>query len=101
MVLFRPMTKQYRELPQGLLLGFQTWPQSGLTDGRQGWTTRRAYVRMTRTARRRVTYTGTIWSVCMSWTLTAGGWDSTEPDHLGFRDSDLDLPTAMGPFRHA
>ena len=33
--------------------------------------------------------------------LDIDGWwmDSTEPDHMDFQETDLDLPTAMGPWR--
>ena len=98
---FGPMTKQYRELqPKGLLLDFQTWPQSGLTD----WPPRMDYPSGVRpydpySQEARDIYWNHLERLHE---LDIDGWwmDSTEPDHLGFRDSDLDLPTAMGPFRH-
>ena len=97
---FGPMTKQYRELqPKGLLLDFQTWPQSGLGD----WPPRmdypsgvRPYDPYSKEAR------DIYWNhLTRLYDLDIDGWwmDSTEPDHHDFKESDLDLPTAMGPFR--
>ena len=97
---FGPMTKQYRELqPKGLLLDFQTWPQSGLGD----WPPRmdypsgvRPYDPYSKEAR------DIYWNhLTRLYDLGIDGWwmDSTEPDHHDFKESDLDLPTAMGPFR--
>jgi len=97
---FGPMTKQYLELkPKGLLLDFQTWPQSGLTD----WPPRmdypsgvRPYDPYSQEAR------DIYWNhLTRLFKLDIDGWwmDSTEPDHHDFKESDLDLPTAMGPLR--
>ena len=97
---FGPMTKPYRELqPKGMLLDFQTWPQSGLSD----WPPRmdypsgvRPYDPYSKEAR------DIYWNhLTRLYNLDIDGWwmDSTEPDHLDFKESDLDLPTAMGPFR--
>ena len=97
---FGPMTKQYRELqPKGLLLDFQTWPQSGLGD----WPPRmdypsgvRPYDPFSKEAR------DIYWNhLTRLYDLDIDGWwmDSTEPDHHDFKESDLDLPTAMGTFR--
>ncbi len=97
---FGPMTKQYRELqPKGLLLDFQTWPQSGLTD----WPPRRDYPSGVRpydpfSQEARDIY----WNhLTRLYDYDIDGWwmDSTEPDHMDFKESDLDLPTAMGPLR--
>jgi len=97
---FGPMTKQYRELqPKGLLIDFQTWPQSGLTD----WPPRKDYPSGVRpydpySKEARDIY----WNhLTRLFDLNIDGWwmDSTEPDHMDFQESDLDLPTAMGPFR--
>ena len=97
---FGPQTKQYRELqPKGLLLDFQTWPQSGLGD----WPPRmdypsgvRPYDPYSKEAR------DIYWNhLTRLYDLDIDGWwmDSTEPDHHDFKESDLDLPTAMGTFR--
>ena len=97
---FGPMTKQYRELqPKGLLIDFQTWPQSGLTD----WPPRRDYPSGVRpydpfSQEARDIY----WNhLTRLHDLDIDGWwmDSTEPDHMDFKEGDLDLPTAMGPLR--
>ena len=97
---FGPMTKPYRELqPKGLLLDFQTWPQSGLSD----WPPRmdypsgvRPYDPYSKEAR------DIYWNhLTRLYNLDIDGWwmDSTEPDHLDFKEEDLDQPTAMGTFR--
>ena len=97
---FGPQTKQYRELqPKGLLLDFQTWPQSGLSD----WPPRmdypsgvRPYDPYSKEAR------DIYWNhLTRLYDLGIDGWwmDSTEPDHHDFKESDLDLQTAMGTFR--
>ena len=97
---FGPQTKQYAELkPKGLLLDFQTWPQSGLND----WPPRmdypsgvRPYDPFSKEAR------DIYWNhLTRLFNLDIDGWwmDSTEPDHHDFKESDLDLPTGMGPLR--
>jgi len=97
---FGPMTKPFRELePKGLLIDIQTWPQSGLTD----WPPRRDYPSGVRpydpySKEARDIY----WShLTRLYDLDIDGWwmDSTEPDHMDFQETDLDLPTAMGPWR--
>lgn len=97
---FGPMTKPYRELqPKGLLIDFQTWPQSGLSE----WPPRKDYPSGVRpydpySKEARDIY----WKhLTRLHNLDIDGWwmDSTEPDHIDFTESDLDLPTAMGPFR--
>lgn len=98
---FGPMTKPYRELqPKGMLLDFQTWPQSGLSE----WPPRmdypsgvRPYDPFSKEAR------DIYWNhLTRLYDLNIDGWwmDSTEPDHLDFKEEDLDVPTAMGPFRN-
>jgi len=97
---FGPMTKPYRELePKNLLIDIQTWPQSGLTD----WPPRRDYPSGVRpydpySKEARDIY----WNhLTRLYDLNIDGWwmDSTEPDHMDFQETDLDLPTAMGPWR--
>lgn len=98
---FGPMTKPYRELhSKGMLLDFQTWPQSGLSE----WPPRmdypsgvRPYDPFSKEAR------DIYWNhLTRLYDLNIDGWwmDSTEPDHLDFKEEDLDVPTAMGPFRN-
>lgn len=97
---FGPMTKPYRELePKGLLIDIQTWPQSGLTD----WPPRRDYPSGVRpydpySKEARDIY----WNhLTRLFDLNIDGWwmDSTEPDHMDFQESDLDLITSAGPWR--
>ena len=97
---FGPMTKPYRELePKNLLIDIETWPQSGLTD----WPPRRDYPSGVRpydpySKEARDIY----WNhLTRLYDLNIDGWwmDSTEPDHMDFKETDLDLPTAMGPWR--
>ena len=97
---FGPMTKPYRELePKNLLIDIETWPQSGLTD----WPPRRDYPSGVRpydpySKEARDIY----WNhLTRLYNLNIDGWwmDSTEPDHMDFKETDLDLPTAMGPWR--
>jgi len=98
---FGPMTKQYRELKEiGALLDFITWPESGC----DLWPPRldypsgvRVYDAYNPTAR------DIYWKYLKNGLLTLGidGWwiDSSEPDHLQFKDSDLDVRTYLGSFR--
>lgn len=97
---FGPKTSQYQELnSKGLLLDFQTWPQSALPD----WPPRmdhpsgvRPYDTYSADAR------NIYWNHLKPlFDLNIDGWwmDSTEPDHHDFKESDLDLATAMGPLR--
>lgn len=97
---FGPQTKQYREMkPKGLLLPFQTWPQSGLSP----WPPRMDYPSgvepydvFSKEAR------DIYWKNLLrleKMGIDAWWMDSTEPDHLSFKESDLELPTADGSFR--
>ena len=98
---FGPQTKQYREMkPQGMLLNFGTWPQSGL----ETWPPNREYPSGVEpydpyNPEARNIY----WKYLNKGLFTLGmdGWwmDSTEPDHLDFKPSDFDLKTYMGSFR--
>ncbi len=97
---FGPQTKQYRELDSlGLLFSFETWPQSGLPE----WPPRMDYP------------SGVKVYDCYSDTARAIYWkhlrplaemgidawwmDSTDPDHLNYRESDLDEACALGSLR--
>ena len=97
---FGPMTKPFRELDaKGHLLHFGTWPQSGLSD----WPPRRDYPSGVLpydafSAEARDIY----WDNLMRLEkMGIDGWwmDSTEPDHLDYKDSDLEQMTAMGSYR--
>ena len=93
---FGPMTKPYRDLSEkGLLYDFQTWPQSGLTF----WPPRmdypsgvRVYDPFSKEAR------DIYWSHLSRLHQTGiDAWwmDSTDPDHLDFKESDLDQVRPM------
>jgi alpha-D-xyloside xylohydrolase len=97
---FGPMTKPYRELnAKGLLLHFSTWPESGLGE----WPPRKDYPSGVMpydpySSEARDIY----WSnLTRLYNLGMDGWwmDSTEPDHMNYKDSDLDIHTSMGSFR--
>ena len=98
---FGPQTKQFREMePKGMLLNFQTWPQSGLDkwppdmefpSGVQPYDPYNPEAR------------DIYWKYLNKGLFSLGidGWwmDSTEPDHLSFKPSDFDLKTYLGSFR--
>ena len=97
---FGPMTKPYRELEAaGHLLHFSTWPQSGLSD----WPPRRDYPSGVLpydafSAEARDIY----WKHLLRLEkMGIDGWwmDSTEPDHLDYKDSDLEQMTGLGSYR--
>lgn len=97
---FGPMTKPFRELePKGLLLHFGTWPQSGLSE----WPPRMDYPSGVLpydafSAEARDIY----WKHLLRLeNMHIDGWwmDSTEPDHLDYKDSDLEQMTGAGSYR--
>lgn len=98
---FGPHTKQYRELnKKDMLMDFKTWPESGT----QGWPPNPDYPSGVRVydaydPEARDIY----WKYLKQGLLSLGmdGWwmDSTEPDHLDFKPSDLDEQTHLGSFR--
>ncbi len=98
---FGPQTKQYRELDKiGALMNFQTWPQSGSDK----WPPNRDYPSGVRVydpfnPEARDIY----WKYLNKGIFSLGmdGWwmDSSEPDHLDFKPSDLDNKTYLGSFR--
>ncbi|MDP4189686.1 MAG: glycoside hydrolase family 31 protein, partial [Bacteroidota bacterium] len=98
---FGPMTRQYREMePKGMLLDFQTWPQSGLDK----WPPDMNYPSGVKpydpyNPEARDIY----WKYLNSGLFSLGidGWwmDSSEPDHMSFKPSDFDLKTYLGSFR--
>jgi alpha-D-xyloside xylohydrolase len=98
---FGPQTKQYKELDKiHALMDFQTWPQSGS----QKWPPRMDYPSGVRVydpfnPEARDIY----WKYLNEGLFSLGidGWwmDSSEPDHLNFKPSDLDNQTWMGSFR--
>ena len=98
---FGPKTKQYKELDKiGALMNFQTWPLSGS----QKWPPRMDYPSGVRVydpynPEARDIY----WKYLNKGIFSLGmdGWwlDSSEPDHLNFKPSDLDNKTYLGSFR--
>ena len=98
---FGPQTKQYREMkPNGMLLNFGTWPQSGL----ETWPPNMEYPSgvepydVYNPAARQI-----YWKYLKNGLFSLGidGWwmDSSEPDHLDFKPTDFDIKTYLGSFR--
>ena len=98
---FGPRTKQYKELEKlGALMDFTTWPPSGSDK----WPPNMDYPSGVRVydpynpAARDI-----FWKYLDKGIFALGmdGWwlDSSEPDHLDFRPSDLDNKTYLGSFR--
>ena len=97
---FGPMTKPGRELAaKGLLFDFATWPQSGLPD----WPPRRDYPSGVRpynpySQEARDIYWNNLLRL-ENMGIDAWWMDSTEPDHMDFKESDLEIETGIGSFR--
>jgi alpha-D-xyloside xylohydrolase len=97
---FGPHTKQYKELDKiGALMNFATWPQSGSDK----WPPNRDYPSGVKVydpynpAARDI-----YWNHLKNMhALGIDAWwmDSSEPDHLDFKPSDLDNKTYLGSFR--
>ncbi len=98
---FGPMTKQYRELDSiGALMDFKTWPESGS----EKWPPRLDYPSGVRVYDPYNPIACHIyWKYLKNGLFSLGidGWwiDSSEPDHLQFKETDLDNHTFMGSFR--
>ena len=97
---FGPQTKQYRELEKiGALMSFGTWPQSGS----EKWPPLRDYPSGVRVYDPYNPAARDIYWKYLKALLSYGidGWwlDSSEPDHLDFKPSDLDEKTYLGSFR--
>jgi alpha-D-xyloside xylohydrolase len=98
---FGPQTKPFKELDaKGMLLKFNTWPESGS----EIWPPRQDYPSGVHpydvyNPEARDIY----WKYLHKGLYSVGldGWwmDSTEPDHLSFKPTDLDIKTYMGSFR--
>lgn len=97
---FGPETKQYKELKKmNALFDFVTWPESGADkwppnlDYPSGVKVYDPYNPAARDL---------YWKYLKNlWSLNIDGWwmDSSEPDHLHFKPSDLDNKTYLGSFR--
>lgn len=97
---FGPKTKQYRELDSiNALMSFSTWPQSGS----EKWPPLRDYPSGVRVYDPYNPAARNIYWKHLSYLHSLGidGWwlDSSEPDHLDFKPSDLDEKTYLGSFR--
>jgi alpha-D-xyloside xylohydrolase len=97
---FGPQTKQYRELDKiNALFNFNTWPQSGS----EKWPPNRDYPSGVRVYDPYNPAARAIYWKYLKGLLALGidGWwmDSSEPDHLDFKPSDLDNKTYLGSFR--
>jgi alpha-D-xyloside xylohydrolase len=98
---FGPETKQYKELEKiNALFDFKTWPESGsdLWPPRNDFPSGvRVYDPYNPSAR------DIYWKYLNQGLFSLGidGWwmDSTEPDHMQFKPSDLDNKTHLGSFR--
>ena len=97
---FGPHTKQFAELKEkSLLLGFKTWPPSGLPF----WPPRMDYPSGVRcydvySSEARDIYWKYL-SHLHGMGIDAWWMDSTDPDHTDYQDADLDGATSMGSFR--
>ena len=88
---FGPFTKGYKQMEEkGYLMGFETWPQSGLPF----WPPRKDYPSGVRVYAPYSTEARNIYWQNLSRLHKMGidAWwmDSTDPDHHSFKDSDLD-----------
>ena len=98
---FGPATKPYRELsPKGLLYDFKTWPASGL----ESWPPDPEYpsgvkVYDAYSPEARDIYWKYLNDGIFKYGMDAWWMDSTDPDHLDFKPSDLDQKTYLGSFR--
>jgi alpha-D-xyloside xylohydrolase len=98
---FGPKTKQYEDLDNiGALMDFQTWPLSG--SGK--WPPRMDYPSGVRVYDAYNPEARDIYWKYLNdgiFKLGMDGWwmDSSEPDHLNFKPSDLDNKTYLGSFR--
>lgn len=97
---FGPQTKAYRELKdKDLLFSFETWPESGLTS----WPPRKDYPSGVRvydcySPKARAIYWNNLKRL-HAMGIDAWWMDSTDPDHVNYKDSDLDEVGSMGSFR--
>ncbi|MCM1355964.1 MAG: glycoside hydrolase family 31 protein [Staphylococcus sp.] len=97
---FGPQTKPYRELKEkGYLFSFETWPESGLAS----WPPRKDYPSGVRvydcySPEARDIYWNNL-SRLHEMGIDAWWMDSTDPDHVNYKDSDLDEQCSAGSYR--
>ena len=97
---FGPETKAFKELkPKGLMLDFDTWPQSGLPQ----WPPRRDYPSGVRcydvySKEARDIYWKNL-SRLHKMGIDAWWMDSTDPDQMDLTEEQRDQPTALGSYR--
>lgn len=97
---FGPETKAFKELKEkGLLLDFQTWPQSGLSQ----WPPRMDYPSGVRcydvySKEARDIYWKNLTRL-HKMGIDAWWMDSTDPDQMNLTEEQRDQPTAMGSYR--
>lgn len=98
---FGPMTKPYKELEKiGALLNFKTWPESGS----EKWPPNPDYPSGVRVydpynPEARNIYWKYLNKGIFSLGIDSWWMDSSEPDHMQFKPSDLDNKTHLGSFR--
>lgn len=98
---FGPATKQYKKLDSiGALFNISTWPESGVEtwppnfDYPSGVKVYDAY-----NPKARDIYWDFLHKGLFSKNIDGWWMDSTEPDHLSFKESDMDTKTHLGSFR--
>ena len=97
---FGPETKAFKELKQkNLLFSFKTWPESGLGF----WPPRMDYPSGVRCydvySKEALDIYWKNLSRLHKMGIDAWWMDSTDPDHMSYKDSDLDEKTTMGSYR--
>lgn len=98
---FGPATKQYRKLDSiGALYNIGTWPESGS----ETWPPNMDYPSGVRVydaynPKARDIYWDFLNKGLFSRNIDGWWMDSTEPDHLSFKPSDMDTKTYLGSFR--
>lgn len=98
---FGPKTKQYKELEKiGALMDFKTWPESGS----EKWPPNMDYPSGVRVydpynPEAREIFWKYLNKGIFSLGMDAWWIDSSEPDHMQFKPSDLDNKTYLGSFR--
>lgn len=97
---FGPHTKGYKQMDEkGLLFDFQTWPASGV----DAWPPRNDYPSGVKAYKPYSDEAKDIYwnNMRRLYDLGVDVWwmDSTDPDHLSVKESDFDVPTALGSYR--